>query len=76
MTSAPIGQPDDRERKLVCPVCEAPVEFTDARCGLCSYALAGVDGRLGPYGARAGWPAAGVLAAVYAVALLLVLIGR
>ncbi len=76
MTSAPIGQPDDRERKFVCPLCEAPVDFADPRCGLCGYSLAGVDGRPGPYRARAAWAAAGVLVAVYAVALLLVLIGR
>lgn len=76
MTSAPLPQPHDGERKLVCPLCEAPAEFTERRCGLCGYSLAGGDGRPGPYGPRVGWMAVGVLAAVYAVALLLVLVSR
>jgi hypothetical protein len=67
-------RPDDH--KLVCPLCEAPVDFGDVRCGLCGYALAGVDGRPGPYGPQVGWVAAGAFAVVYAIALFVVLIGR
>ena len=60
----------------ICPLCSAAVGPTDQRCHSCGYTLAGIGDRPGPYGPAAAAWAAGALAVVYLVALVIVLLGR
>lgn len=60
----------------LCPQCSSPVAMADMRCTSCGYALAGIDGRPGPYGPAWGIWAGLALALAYVVALAIILLGR
>ena len=57
-----------------CPFCHAPVSAEDAHCPSCGWALAGVEGRPGPYSTRALWWTVAGFVAVYVLTLGIVVL--
>jgi hypothetical protein len=55
-----------------CPLCGTAVAAGDERCPACNRTLAGVAGRPGPFDRQVLWLWAGVLLAIYLVALAVV----
>ncbi len=59
-----------------CPLCATATTATDERCPACGFALAGVDGRPGPFSRATLWWSIVGLAAVYLVTLAIVVVTR
>jgi hypothetical protein len=55
-----------------CPLCDAAVAVDARRCPACGWSLAGVDGRPGPYSARALWWTGAGFLVVYLITLAIV----
>ena len=59
-----------------CPLCATATMDADERCPVCGFALAGVDGRPGPFSRTTLWWSIAGLAAVYLVTLAIVAVTR
>ena len=67
MTSEPVPTAE-----AACPLCGFAVAIEARRCQACGWSLAGVDGRPGPFSARALWWTGAGFLAVYLITLAIV----
>jgi hypothetical protein len=59
-----------------CPLCATATMAVDQRCPACGYALAGVDGRPGPFSRIVLWWSIAGFVAVYLLTLAVVVVTR
>ena len=59
-----------------CPLCATATMASDERCPSCGFALAGVDGRPGPFSRTVLWWSIAGFVAVYLVTLAVVVVTR
>ena len=57
-----------------CPLCGSPTAAGAPRCPSCGYALAGVDGRPGPFTSAGVRWWIGTVLVIYAIAVIVVLV--
>jgi hypothetical protein len=67
-----VPEPPAAAAAGTCPLCGTAVAPGDERCPACNRTLAGVAGRPGPFSRQVLWLWAGVLLAIYLVALAVV----
>ena len=59
-----------------CPLCATATMAGDQRCPACGFALAGVDGRPGPFSRTVLWWSVAGFVAVYLLTLAVVVVTR
>jgi hypothetical protein len=67
-----LSAPSVRAAGGTCPLCGVTFTAEARRCPACGWSLAGIDGRPGPYSARALWWTGTGFVAVYLITLAIV----
>jgi predicted amidophosphoribosyltransferase len=71
-----LPEPSPSIAASVCPLCASATTASDERCPSCGLALAGVDGRPGPFSRTVLWWSVAGFAAVYLATLAIVVVTR